>query len=134
MPTTNTSFDIVPQQTAQQPTAQIPEPWRQAEVTFNRAPDPKSVTANSVFVFLTDGAKKIRVPQKNLTVSGNSVTLLLADAIEAGTLEIAGGVDNSFKPSTAPVTAQDDGTALDGDYDNGAGGDFLLPFSQLIIP
>jgi len=134
MPTTNTSFDIVPQQTAQQPPAQIPEPWRQAEVTFNRAPDPKSITANSVFVFLTDGAKKIRVPQKNLTVSGNSITLLLADVIEAGTLEIAGGVDNSFKPSTAPVTAQDDGTALDGNYDSGAGGDFLLPFSQLIIP
>lgn len=134
MPTTNTSFDIVPQQTAQQPLAQIPEPWRQAEITFNRAPDPKSVTANSVFVFLTDGAEKIRVPQKNLTVSGNSITLLLADTIGAGTLEIAGGVDNSFKPPNAPVTAQDDGTALDGDYGNAAGGDFVLPFSPIVIP
>jgi hypothetical protein len=134
MPTTNTSFDIVPQQSAQQPPAQIPEPWRQAEVTFNRAPDPKSVTANSMFVFLTDGTKKIRVPQKNLTISGNSVTLLLANSVEVGTLEVAGGVDNSFKPPTAPVAAQDDGTALDGDYDNAAGGDFLLPFSQIIIP
>jgi hypothetical protein len=130
MPTTNTSFDIVPQQSAQQPPAQIPEPWREAEITFNRAPDPKSVTANSVFVFLTDGARKIPVPQKNLTVSGNSVTLLLADPVEAGTLEIAGGVDNSFRPPTAAVTAQDDGTAVDGNYDNGAGGDFLLLFRR----
>jgi hypothetical protein len=37
----------------------------------------------------------------------------LTDPVEAGTLEVAGGVDNSFTPPTAPVTAQDDGTALD---------------------
>jgi hypothetical protein len=87
-----------------------------------------------VFIFLTDGAKKIRVPQRNLTVKGNSLTLSLANSVGVGTLEVAGAVDNSFKPPTAPIIAQDDGTALDGDYDNAAGDDFVLPFSPIVIP
>jgi hypothetical protein len=78
--------------------------------------------------------KKIRVPQRNLTIKGNSLTLLLANSVGVGTLEVAGAVDNSFKPPTAPVTAQDDGMALDGDYDNEAGDDFVLPFSPIVIP
>ena len=133
MPTTGTAVDITPQQKAQQPLEQIDFPLRQAQITFNRAPDPKSVTPNSVFVFRTAGGGKIRVTPKNLTVSGNTVTLLLGDAVSSGTLEVAGGMDNSFSPPTAPVTAQDDGTGLDGDYDSTEGGDFLLPFSQKII-
>jgi hypothetical protein len=32
------------------------------------------------------------------------------------------------------VAAQDDGTALDGDYYNAAAGDFVLPFSSIVIP
>ena len=68
-----------------------------------------------------DGTEKRRVPQQNPTLSGNSATLVLADPVEAGTLEVAGGVDNSFTPPTAPVTAQDDGAARC-DYDNAAGG------------
>ena len=60
-----------------------------------------------------DGTEKRRVPQQNPTLSGNSATLVLADPVEAGTLEVADGVDDSFTPPTAPVTAQDDGTALD---------------------
>ena len=130
MAASGTSFDIVPQQSAHQPPAQIPELLGEVEVTFNRAPGPKSVTANSVFVFTMDGAAKFRVTPKSLTVSGSTVTLRLADAISLGVLEVAGGVDNSFTPPTTPVT-QDDGTPLDGDYDNAAGGDFLLPFSQI---
>lgn len=133
IPTTGTAMDITPQQKAQQPLEQIDFPLQQAQIAFNRAPDPKSVTPNSVFVFRTDGAAKSRVTPKNLTVSGNTVTLLLGNAVSSGTLEVAGGVDNSFKPPTAPVTAQDDGTGLDGDYDNTVGGDFRLPFSQKII-
>ena len=77
-----------------------------------------------------DGTEKRRVPQQNPTLSGNSATLVLTDPVEAGTLEVAGGVDNSFTPPTARVTAQDDGTARC-DYDNAAGGDFLLPFLQI---
>jgi len=71
------------------------------------------------------------LPLTDLKVSGNTVELMLAQPVDAGTLEIAGGVDNSFKPPTAPVTAQDDHTALDGDYNNTPGGDFILPFSQI---
>jgi len=121
------AIQIAPQHSTQP--AQINSPLIQAEITFNRAPDPKSVTPNSVFVFVTKGTTKTGVPQQSLTVSGKSVTLLLAKSVEAGTLEVAGGVDNGFKPATA-VTAQDDNTALDGDYDNVAGGDFLLPFAS----
>jgi hypothetical protein len=133
MPTTGTAVDITPQQSAQQPIAEINFPLQQAEITFNRAPDPKSVTPNSVFVFTMDGAAKFRAAPKNLIVSGNTVTLLLGNAVSSGTLEVSGGVDNSFSPPTAPVTAQDDGTGVDGDYDHAEGGDFLLPFSQIII-
>jgi len=126
-------LDIPPKQSAQQPPAQISWLLREVQITFNRPPDPKSVTPNSVFVFRTAGGGKIRVTPKNLTVSGNTVTLLLGDAVSSGTLEVAGGMDNSFSPPTAPVTAQDDGTGLDGDYDSTEGGDFLLPFSHKII-
>jgi hypothetical protein len=133
-PTTGLTVDITPEQKAQQPLAQINFALQQVQITFNRVPDPKSVTPNSVFVFRTDGSAKSRVAPKNLTVNGNTVTLLLGNAVSSGTLEVAGGVDKSFKPSTSPVTAQDDGTKLDGDYDNAEGGDFVLPFSQPIIP
>jgi hypothetical protein len=133
IPTTGTAMDITPQQKAQQPLEQIDFPLQQAQITFNREPDPKSVTPNSVFVFRTaEGAKRYVTPEK-LTVSGKTVTLLLGNAVSYGTLEVAGGVDNSFKPHTAPVTAQDDGTGLDGDYDSAEGGDFLLPFKQKMI-
>jgi hypothetical protein len=44
--TTGIPFDITPQQGAQQP-AQIDSPLVRAEITFNRPPDPNSVTPNS---------------------------------------------------------------------------------------
>ena len=80
-----------------------------------------------------DGATKIRVPLKNLTINGTVAQLVLANRVPSGSLEVAGSVDNSFKPPTEPVTAQDDSTRLAGDYDSAAGGDFVLPFSQTII-
>jgi hypothetical protein len=128
-PTVGLASDIDPTHKPKQDAVQLGFPLQQAQITFNRPPDPKSATPNSVFVFLTDGAKKIPVPPKKLTVSGNRVQLLLGDSIRLGSLEVAGGVDKSFKPPTAAVTAQDDGTPLDGNYDNAPGGDFVLPFS-----
>jgi hypothetical protein len=49
-----------------------------------------------------DGTEKRRVPQQNPTLSGNSATLVLTDPVEAGTLEVAGGVDNNFAPRPRP--------------------------------
>src|SRR5262249_37395665 len=132
-PTTGLTVDITPEQKAQQPLAQINFALQQAQITFNRVPNPKSVTPNSVFVFRTDGNAKSRVAPKNLTVNGNTVTLLLGDAVSSGTLEVAGGGGKRFQTFYPPVHAPDDGTALDGDYNNTAGGDFALPFSQIII-
>ena len=77
---TGMAVDITPQQQAQQPIAEIVFPLQQAEITFKRAPDPKSVTPNSVFVFVAKGTTKTRVPQQNLTVSGNTVQLLFRDS------------------------------------------------------
>jgi len=45
-------------------------------------------------------AMKFRVALQNLTVNGNTVTLLLANAVPSGALEVAGGVDDSFAPLT----------------------------------
>jgi hypothetical protein len=101
-----------------------------AEITFNRAPIPASIIPNSVFVFTSDGATKTRHPGQP-SVSGNIATLKLEKPVHNGALEVAGGVDNSFKPLTSPVKAHDDGSALDGDYDKSAGGDFVLPFFNI---
>jgi hypothetical protein len=119
--------DIDPPHKAPQDQILIIAGLQEAVITFNRPPDPGSVTVNTVFVF--DGAGTKSRVQGTLTVSGNTVHLGLGNPIVAGSLEVAGGVDNSFTPQTSPVTAQDDGTALDGDYDSAAGGDFVLPFS-----
>jgi hypothetical protein len=135
------AVDITPQPSAQQPTAQIVSSLQQAQITFNRPPDPNSVNSNSVFVFVittdptTNTQIRIRMPASPPVVISNIVTLtLVGHGVPTGTLEVAGGVDTSFNPPTTPVTAQNDGTSLDGDYDNAPGGDFLLPFSQIIIP
>jgi hypothetical protein len=127
------AFDVKPQPSAQQPAAQVDLPLQQAQITFNRPPDPKSVNSNSVFVFTTDPTTntQIRMPASPPVVSSNIVTLtLLGNGVPTGTLEVASGADIP----TSAVTAQDDGTALDGDYNNAPGGDFLLPFSQIIVP
>ncbi len=85
-----------------------------------------------VFTTAIDGKTKNR-SNAQLSVQGNTVTLQLAKEATAeligGSLEVAGGVDKTFKPWTSAVTAQDDRTPLDGDYDNAAGGDFVLPFT-----
>ena len=124
------TIQIVPQHSAQQPVAQIDLSLQQAQITFNRPPDPNSVNSNSVFVFTMDPATntQIRMPASPPVVSSNIVTLtlLVGNGVPTGTLEVAGGADTP----AAAVTAQDDGTALDGDYDNAAGGDFLLPFAS----
>ena len=131
--TDSTRFLVQPQRGAEQSVETIP-PLASAEITFNRPLDPKSVTPNSVFVFTTaiDGKTKNR-SNAQLSVQGNTVTLRLAKEATAeligGSLEVAGGVDKTFKPWTSAVTAQDDGSPLDGDYDNAAGGDFVLPFA-----
>jgi hypothetical protein len=124
-------FNVMPQSSAKQPTALIDLPLQQAEITFNRAPNPKSVTRNTVFVFTKDGRSKIRVALKSLTVKDNVVQVLLANRMQSGSLEVAGGVDDSFDPPTAAVTALDDGTSVDGDYDNAEGGDFVLPILKI---
>jgi Family of unknown function (DUF6519) len=129
-PVQGAAFDVQPQPSSHQATAQIDLPLRQAQITFNRPPNPNSVNPDSVFVFTMDPATntRVRVPASLPVLSSNIVTLtLLGNGVPTGTLEVAGGADIP----TASVTAQDDGTALDGDYDNAPGGDFLLPFSQI---
>jgi hypothetical protein len=101
------------------------------EVEFNRAIEPKSLGSDKLPSIFMDrvGDKKIFASLK--LVSDNTVvrcTLRDPKVFEKGryTLTCLG-----TKPAVAEIPAilsQDDGTNLDGDYDNQPGDNFVLPF------
>jgi len=98
-------------------------------IEFNRAVNPQSISPNSVRVMRVVENNRVMVPAKR-AVSGNEVKLTVGKPLaQTGSYELlAAGTENKFsKPATIPVQAQDDNTALDGDYSNEAGGNFVLP-------
>jgi hypothetical protein len=106
-----------------------------AGITFNRAVDPKSISEQSVGVLLKYQNVYERLPGK-LAVTGNLVEVTLSEPLVnpysyfSYALLVAGTVTDSYKLfTTAPVKAADDGTALDGGYNNQPGSDFVLPIT-----
>jgi len=101
-------------------------------VTFNRAVLPASVGANAPSIFITEDTGKPNPPRLvvDLQPSSNVVRVVLRDpsTFKAGKF-ILTCLGTSPAGAVLPIVkAQDDSSALDGDYDNQAGGNLVLPF------
>jgi hypothetical protein len=108
------------------------EQIRVVEVTFNRAVLPASVSANSPSIFITEDTGKPNPPRfvVDLQPSSNVVRVILRDpsTFKAGKY-ILTCLGTSAAGAVLPIVkAQDDSSALDGDYDNQAGGNLVLSF------
>lgn len=106
---------------------------RSIDVTFNRAIAPASLgTANarSVFVELTTSAAGgVRVPGEVLVQSPTVVRFAAGSPLTAGGYRLVClGAATGGAPA---IAAADDNSALDGDFDGQAGGNFGLPFSAV---
>jgi len=109
------------------------EQIRVVEVTFNRAVLPASVAANSQSIFITEDTGKPNPPRftVDLQPSANIVRVVLRDpsTFKAGKYILTCLGTSAAGAALPIVKAQDDSSALDGDYDNQAGGNLVLSFS-----
>ena len=112
------------------------EQIRIAEITFNRAVSPDSVSANSPSIFIERDTGQAGTKPRlavDLQVASNVVRVVLRDpAFFNQSKFILNCLGTSVVTGAAAlpiVKAADDGSALDGDYDNSAGGNFALPFT-----
>ena len=103
---------------------------RTVEVTFNRAVTAASATVASIFVdrLAATGAGPFRLPGSVTLASPTVARLTLQGPIDIGN-HILTCLGTAVAGGPGPVAASDDQSALDGNYDNQAGGDFKLPFS-----
>jgi hypothetical protein len=112
------------------------EQIRVVEITFNRNVSTDSVGPNAPSIFIERDAGQAGTKPRltvDLQVANNIVRVVLRDPASftaskyilscLGTSAVTGAA------SIPIVKAADDGTALDGDYDNAAGGNFALPFT-----
>ena len=109
------------------------EQIRVVEVTFNRAVLPASVGPNAPSIFITEDTNKPNPPQLvvDLQLSSNIVRVVLRDpsTFKAGKFILTCLGTSAAAGVVLPIVkAQDDSSALDGDYDNQAGGNLVLPF------
>ena len=103
---------------------------RSIDVTFNRAITPASLgnaNARSVFVEVTSAAAGgVRVPGEVLVQSPNVVRFAAGAPFAVGSYRLVClGVATGGAPA---IAAADDNSALDGDRNSQAGGNFVLPF------
>jgi len=111
------------------------EQIRMAEVTFNRDVLPASVGANAPSVFIERDTGQTPRPRLavDLQLSANIVRIVLRDpaTFTAGKY-ILNCLGTSPAGAVLPIVkAADDQSSLDGDYDNEAGGNLVLPFTAL---
>ncbi len=108
------------------------EQIRVVEVTFNRAVQPASVGANAPSIFITEDTGKPNPPRLvvDLQPTSNIVRVVLRDpsTFKAGKFILTCLGTSAAGAALPIVKAQDDSSALDGDYDNQAGGNLVLPF------
>jgi hypothetical protein len=110
------------------------EQIRTVEITFNRAILPESVGPNAPSIFIERDTGSAGTKPRlavDLQVSGNIVRVVLRDpAFFNASKFILNCLGSAVAGAAAfVVKAADDQSALDGDYDNAAGGTFSLPFT-----
>ena len=110
------------------------EQIRIVEITFNRAISPDSVGPNAPSIFIERDAAQGTKPRLavDLQVASNVVRVVLRDPAFFNQSKFILNCLGSAVAGAAAlplVKAADDGSALDGDYDNSAGGNFALPFT-----
>ena len=109
------------------------EQIRIVEVTFNRNVLAASVSGNSPSIFLEqDVNKPTRLKLSvDLQPNANVVRVVLRDpaAFAAGKYFLTCAGTSPAGAVTPTVKAEDDQSLLDGDYDNQAGGNLVLPFA-----
>jgi len=113
---------------------------RVVEITFNRAIDPATLGAQTTAAIFVDrlssdtgGRQRLAVDlQPNQAVV--RVVLRAPSTFEQGNYEltcVGTAVASLVAVGPSPILAADDHTALDGDYDDVAGGNLVLPFTAL---
>ena len=110
------------------------EQIRVVEITFNRAVLAASVGANAPSIFITEDTGKPNPPRfvVDLQPSSNIVRVVLRDpsTFKAGKYLLTCLGTSPPGAAVLPIVkAQDDSSALDGDYDNQVGGNFVLSFT-----
>ena len=110
------------------------EQIRTVEIMFNRAIAPESVGPNAPSIFIERDTGSAGTKPRlavDLQVSGNIVRVVLRDPAFFNASKFILNCLCSAAAGAAAfvVKAADDQSALDGDYDNSAGGNFSLPFT-----
>ena len=110
------------------------EQIRTVEVTFNRNVSTDSVGPNAPSIFIERDTGQAGTKPRltvDLQVANNVVRVVLRDpSFFNASKFILNCLGTSAQVAATPIVkAADDGTALDGDYDNAAGGNFALPFT-----
>jgi hypothetical protein len=110
------------------------EQIRMVEITFNRAVAPESVGPNAPSIFIERDTGQGTKPRLavDLQVASNIVRVVLRDPPFFNQSKFILNCLGSAPVGAAAlpvVKAADDQSALDGDYDNSAGGNVALPFT-----
>lgn len=96
------------------------------DITFNRPVDPQSVSLQSVILSTKAGAGNAPVLY-SVNTTGKVVRVNLEIVWhKPGAFELLVAGDARAPNKTIPVRAMDDKSQLDGNYDNVAGGNFVL--------
>lgn len=106
----------------------------QVEITFNRAVEPKSVgtaAAPSITIEQIGGRNERKPLAVDLQPDGEVVRVRLRDpaVFEAGNFVLTCVGTPRPETKVPGLEAADDGSQLDGDYDEEAGGDLAVPFT-----
>ena len=114
----------------QKVTVKAGENIRIVELTFNRPVAAASSTAASIFVdrLAATGAGTFRIPGSVALTSPTVARVTLQGSIDNGNHMLT-CLGTAVVGGPGPVGAADDQSALDGNYDSQAGGDFKLPFT-----
>jgi len=112
------------------------EQIKTVEITFNRDVSTDSVGPNAPSIYIERDAGQPGTTARlaaDLRVSNNVVRVVLRDPpfFNASKFILNCLGTSAATAATPIVKAANDGSALDGDYDNAAGGNFALPFTAL---